>query len=81
MTEESPSFTTHYIKEIILTNNLMVSIYALLLSFQIPRQARNDKEECNKENTPCILKTNTVKCKVLNNYTQTVVLWIGQKLL
>ena len=35
LVEESPSSTTYFVSEIILSYNLLVSIYALLLSFQI----------------------------------------------
>ena len=42
LVEESPAFTAHYVREIVLSCNLIVSINALLLSFQIPRYARND---------------------------------------
>ena len=43
LAEESPASTTHFVREIILSCNLIVSANALLLSFQIPRYARNDK--------------------------------------
>ena len=40
LVEESPSSTTRFVRKIILSYNLIVSIYALLLSFQIPRSLR-----------------------------------------
>ncbi|MGN0461090.1 MAG: hypothetical protein ACI4HZ_01455 [Ruminococcus sp.] len=37
LVEESPSYTTHFVREPVLSHNLIVSVNALLLSFQILR--------------------------------------------